>query len=168
MTHRTRLTEGVSCVVVDDRLYVRGHLAERTSDWYAQDRQGNVWYFGEETAELDPQGRVTSTEGSWESGRSGARAGVFMPAHPAAGQSGRQEYYKGHAEDHFAVVRLGVPVRVPYITSKAAMLIREWSPLEPAVLDHKFYVRGLGVVLEQTVKGGNERNALGLGANSGS
>jgi len=160
VTRQTKLVDGVQCVVVRDLLYVDGRLAERTSDWYTQDATGNVWYFGESTAELDADGHVTSTEGSWQSGRDGARAGVFMPAHPRVGQSGRQEFYKGQAEDHFRIVGLHASVRVPYTSSHAALLTEEWTPLEPGVLDHKLYVRGVGTVLEQTVKGGSERNEL--------
>src|SRR5215475_7229156 len=103
---QTKLVNGVRCRVVHDLLYLRGRLRERTTDWYAQDGRGNVWYFGEQTAELDASGHVSSTEGSWQSGRDGARAGIFMPARPRVGYSARQEYYKGHAEDHFQVLSL--------------------------------------------------------------
>jgi hypothetical protein len=160
VTHATKRIQGVACVVVQDRLYLRGRLRERTTDWYTQDRHGNVWYFGEDTAELDRSGRVTSTEGSWQAGRNGARAGVFMPPRPKVGESGRQEYYKGHAEDHFQVLSLRASVKVAYTASRHALLTKEWTPLEPGTIDHKFYVRGIGLVLEQTVKGGDERNAL--------
>src|SRR5205814_656697 len=132
----------------------------RTTDWYAQDRAGNVWYFGEATAELDAHGRVTSTEGSWRAGVNGARAGLFMPAHPRVGQRFRQEYFKGHAEDHFAVLSLAATARTPAASSRHALLTKEWTPLEPGVLDHKLYVRGIGLVKEQSVKGGNERAEL--------
>jgi hypothetical protein len=160
VTSRTRVVDGVRCVAVTDRLYAAGHLAERTTDWYAQDRSGAVWYFGEDTAELDRAGRVTSREGSWLAGVHGARAGVFMPAHPRVGQSFRQEYLKGHAEDHFRVLGLDTPVRTPAVTSRRALLTKEWTPLEPDVVDHKLYVRGVGLVEERTVQGGDERNVL--------
>jgi hypothetical protein len=151
VTHRTRTIAGIPCVAVEDRLYLRGKLEERTTDWYSQDRAGNVWYLGEETAELDPRGRVKSTEGTWLAGVGGAQAGLFMPANPRVGATGRQEYLRGHAEDHFRVVaRLGAN----------AVLTQEWTPLEPGVVDHKLYVRGIGTVLEQTEKGGDERNEL--------
>jgi hypothetical protein len=156
VTNRTKLIQGARCTVVVDRLYKDGRLAERTTDWYAQDAAGNVWYFGEETAELDENGNVQSTEGTWQAGVDGAKAGIFMPAHPKVGHSFRQEYYKGHAEDRFRVLRLDAAVRVPYAQSDRALLTKEWTPLEPDVVGHKYYVRGIGTVKEQTVKGGDE------------
>jgi hypothetical protein len=158
--HTTRTIQGVRCTSVSDRLYLAGRLEERTTDWYAQDRRGNVWYYGEATAELDAAGHVTSREGSWLAGRDGARAGIYMPARPLVGQSGRQEYYKGHAEDHFAVVSTNARVSVPFISSSRAVLTKEWTPLEPGTLDHKYYVRGIGTVKEVTVKGPLERDVL--------
>jgi hypothetical protein len=151
VTHRVKRVAGVPCVVVSDRLYLRGRLRERTFDWYSQDARGNVWYFGESTAELDARGRVTSTEGSWTAGVDGARSGIYMPARPHVGQSGRQEFYRGHAEDRFTVIGSFRP---------NAILTRETTRLEPGVVDHKLYVRGVGTVLEQTERGGDERNEL--------
>jgi hypothetical protein len=160
VTSATKVIQGVRCTVVSDRLYLDGSLAERTSDWYAQDRKGNVWYFGESTAELDRSGKVTSTEGTWRSGVDGAQAGIFMPAHPQVGRSFRQEYYKDHAEDHFRILSLSASVSVPFVTSKQALLTKEWTPLEPDVVDHKLYVRGIGNVKEETVKGPTQRLVL--------
>jgi hypothetical protein len=157
VTKKTKRIRGVTCTAVDDRLYVDGHLAERTTDWYAQDARGNVWYFGEATAELNKAGKVTSREGTWQAGRDGARAGIFMPAHPKVGQSFHQEFYKGHAEDHFAVLSMNASVLVPYTASAHALLTKEWTPLEPDTLDHKLYIRGIGLVKEETIKGGEER-----------
>jgi hypothetical protein len=156
----TKLIEGVECTVVRDHLFLSGKLEERTLDYYAQDKEGNVWYFGEDTAELNPDGTVRSTEGTWLTGRDGALAGVFMPADPQVGQSFRQEYYKGQAEDHFRVLDLMASVHTPGATSDQALLTMEWTPLEPNVIDHKYYVRGIGTVLEQTAKGPLERNTL--------
>src|SRR4051794_8360107 len=160
VTRRTKTIQGAPCVAVRDLLYLRGGLKERTTDWYAQDRAGNVWYFGERTAELDRRGRVRTTEGSWQAGVRGAKPGIYMPAHPRVGQTGRQEYLRGHAEDHFRVKSLSARVHTPAASSRHALLTSEWTPLEPGVLDHKYYVRGIGTVLEQTVRGGDERNTL--------
>ena len=152
--------DGVPSATVKDDLYLKGKLEERTTDWYAQDSAGNVWYFGEATAELNPNGSVKNTSGSWGAGRDGARAGIYMPANPHLGQSGLQEYYRGQAEDHYRVKDLAATVRTPAASSARALLTEEWTPLEPGVLDHKLYVRGIGTVLEQTVRGGDERNTL--------
>jgi hypothetical protein len=160
VTRRTKVIDGATCVVVSDRLFLRGRLEERTIDWYSQDARGNVWYFGEQTAELDKNGRVKNTSGSWQSGVNGARAGIFMFAHPKPGRWARQEFYKGEAEDHFMVLSLRSTVSVPYISTSRALLTKEWTPLEPGVIDHKYYVRGIGTVLEQTAKGPLERNEL--------
>jgi hypothetical protein len=160
VTHRTKTIDGAPCVVVSDLLYLRGRLEERTTDFYTQDAKGRVWYFGERTAELDRQGRVKNTSGSWMAGVHGAKPGVFMFAHPRVGQSARQEYYKGQAEDHFQVLRLNVSVRVPFGSTRHALLTKEWTPLEPGVIDHKYYRRGVGTVLEKTAKGPVERNEL--------
>jgi hypothetical protein len=159
-TSQTKTIQGVPCTVVSDKLYLSGALEERTLDYYAQDKDGNVWYFGEDTAELKPDGSVKSTEGTWLSGRDGAEAGIFMPADPQVGQSFRQEYYKGQAEDHFRILSLAEQVKTPGATSDQAMLTMEWTPLEPNVVDHKYYVQGIGTVLEQTAKGPLERNTL--------
>jgi hypothetical protein len=156
VTHRTRIVGGVRCRVVHDHLLLRGRLAERTSDYFAQDGRGTVWYFGEDTAELDRGGRVISTEGTWHTGVDGARAGVFMPARPRVGERHRQEFLRGHAEDRFQVVSLRTRVVVPFGTFDHALRTREWTPLEPGVVDAKYYVRGIGEVSEQTVRGGHE------------
>jgi hypothetical protein len=160
VTSQTKLIQGVHCTAVSDRLSISGKLAERTTDWYAQDQRGTVWYFGERTAELDAAGKVTTTEGSWQAGVDGAQAGVFMPLRPRVGQEFRQEYFRGQAEDHFQVLSLSASVTTPAVSSKKALLTKEWTPLEPGVLDHKYYVRGVGLVDERTIKGGDERNTL--------
>jgi hypothetical protein len=158
VTHQTRKIEGVPCVAVSDRLYLLGRLEERTTDWYTQDSSGNVWYFGENTAEFDAHGRVKSTEGTWMAGVHGAKPGIYIPGHPRLGQSALQEFYKGHAEDHFKVIGLFRAVVRGRVTN--TLLTKEWTPLEPGVIDHKMYVRGIGTVLEQSQEGPNERNEL--------
>jgi hypothetical protein len=160
VTRRTKAILGVRCVVIRDNVYIAGRLEERTTDWYAQDRAGNVWYFGEATAELDRRGRVKTREGSWEAGVDGAQPGIFMPARPRVGQAFRQEYYEGHAEDHFRIVSLSARVKVPHVSSRRAMATVEWTPLEPGVRDSKYYVRGVGLVKDERIGGGSDRLVL--------
>jgi hypothetical protein len=158
VTNQTKTIEGVRCVAVHDRLNMQGRLEERTTDWYSQDSHGNVWYFGENTAELDAHGHVTSTEGTWQAGVGGAKAGIYIPGQPRLGQTGLQEFLKGHAEDHFKIIGLFDTVAPPGRAN--TLLTKEWTPLEPGVIDHKMYVRGIGNVLEQSQRGPNERNEL--------
>ena len=155
-TRRTKLVDGVRTRVVEDRLYLHNVLAERTSDYYAQDRCGNVWYFGEDTATLDRKGKVVDTEGTWHAGVDGAQPGVFMQAHPQLGRRFRQEWYQGHAEDVFKVVDRWAAVTVPYGSFRHALRTAEWTALEPEVLDNKLYVAGIGQVAEASVKGPRE------------
>jgi hypothetical protein len=159
-TGQTIVIQGVTCRVVRDRLYEQGRLVERTRDYYAQTKAGTVWYFGEDTAELDKHGNVTSTEGSFRSGRDGARAGIFMPAVPRVGFSAAQEQFPGQAEDRFRILSLKAAHTVPLLSTKHAMLTKEWTPLEPGVLDHKFYVRDIGMIGEASVKGPVEIGVL--------
>jgi hypothetical protein len=158
--HQTKMIQGVTTTVVHDQLFLSGKLEEVTTDWYAQDRKGNVWYFGEATKTLDAKGKVTSTEGSWEAGVQGARPGVFVPGDPQVGQTGQQEFFKGEAEDHFTVLSLNATVTVPFVSSNRSLKTKEFTPLEPKVLDNKYYVLGIGTVLEVAVKGPVERLEL--------
>jgi hypothetical protein len=160
VTHRTRVINGVRCVVIEDRSYFNARLGERTIDWYAQDRAGNVWYYGEATAELNSNGTVKTTAGSFQAGKNGARGGIFMPAHPHVGAAYQQEFSKGNAEDRFKILSLSAHITTPGGSSQHAMLTEETTPLEPGTIDHKTYVRGIGTVREVTVKGGNERFVL--------
>jgi hypothetical protein len=160
VTHRVKRIEGVPTTVVRDRVLTRGRVIEDTRDFYAQDVHGTVWYFGENTKTLDRHGHVRSREGTWRAGRHGARAGIFMPRHPKVGRSYQQEHYRGHAEDHFRIVNRRAHVRTPFVSSRHALATREWTPLEPGVRDKKVYVRGIGTVLETTLRGGSEHLEL--------
>jgi len=158
--HRTKRILGVRTTVVHDVVSKHGKPREVTNDWFAQDEDGNVWYFGENTAELNRKGEVVSREGSFKAGRDGARPGVFMSAHAKVGDHARQEYYKGHALDRFRVLERNAKVDTPYDHFNNAVRTREKTPLEPGIVDNKFYVRGIGTVRETTVKGGSEELRL--------
>jgi hypothetical protein len=159
-SRRTRVIDGVRTRVVHDRVYTDGVLSERTSDYYAQDRCGNVWYFGEDTAELDKGGHVTSREGTWHAGVHGAKPGVFMQARPQLHRRFRQEWAPPSAEDQFSVISRGHPVTVPYRHFRDALRTRETTAAEPGVVDRKVYVRGIGEVVERSVRGGHDRLVL--------
>jgi hypothetical protein len=154
-----RLVTGIQAVVVRDTVTVDGELKEDTWDWYAQDRDGNVWYLGEETKEYE-DGEVVSTHGSWEAGVDGALPGIVMKAHPKVGDAYRQEYFKGEAEDLAEVVRVDAVETVQAGRYDKLVVIREWNPLEPKVVEEKFYAPGVGVVLEKKVTGGTGRVEL--------
>ena len=160
VTHRKKTILGVHATVVHDVVSVHGRPEEVTDDWYAQDRHGNVWYFGERTKELNRHGKVISREGSFTAGRNGARAGLYIPGHPRVGTHARQEFFRGHAEDHFRVIDRSARVSVPFVSSRHALRTREWTPLEPGVVDNKYYVRGIGTVREIAVKGPVEKLRL--------
>ena len=159
VTAETKTILGVPCVVVRDSLTLDGHPAEQTDDWYAQDRVGNVWYFGEETATLNPDGSVDSREGRFLAGTDGAQAGIYITATPQIGVDFTQELYKGHAEDHFVATGTGASVKVPYGSFTDTLVTKEYTPLEPGAVDHKYYARGIGVVKE-LAEDGSERLEL--------
>jgi hypothetical protein len=143
VTSQTKKVMGVECVVVDHREWEGEMLIERTYDWFAQDKEGTVWYFGEDTKEYE-NGKVTSTKGSWEAGVDGAKPGIIMPADPKVGESYHQEYYPGEAMDMARVLSFNASVAVPYGSFDHVLETREWTPLQPGFSEKKYYVRGVG------------------------
>jgi hypothetical protein len=159
VTHETKRVMGVDCVVASDRVTEGGKLIEQTYDWYAQDKQGNIWYFGEDVTEYE-NGNITSHEGSWESGVDGAKPGIAMQADPKGGNSYRQEYSRGVAEDRAKVLSLEESTTVPYGSFDHVLMTEEWAPLEPNIVERQYYVAGVGDIIEATVKGPPERIEL--------
>jgi len=145
VTRQTKVIAGVTCVVVHDTSIVDGDLEEDTLDYLAQDKFGNVWYFGEDTKTLE-DGEVVSTEGSWRAGVDGALPGFIMEVHPHVGDEYSQEIAPGVAEDMAKVVSLNEVVDAPYGSGDHALETDETTPLEPDVLEHKFYLSGVGLV----------------------
>jgi hypothetical protein len=158
VTDQTRIVMGITATVVRDTETRDGALVEETFDWYAQDHGGNVWYLGEATRAVG--NGEPSTAGSWEAGVDGALPGIVMKADPRVGDAYRQELYRGHAEDMGEVVRTGASESVPFRSLDGLLVTRDWTPLEPEVVEEKFYARGIGLVLETTVRGGSDRNQL--------
>jgi hypothetical protein len=156
VTYDTKTIMGVTCLVVSDIVTEEGgQVLESTLDWYAQDIDGNVWYFGEDTKEYN-NGIPISTEGSWEAGINGAQPGIVMPGTPIFGVPYRQEYLFDEAEDMGKVIKGGESVTVPFGTFDNCLVTEEWTPLEPDVEENKYYAAGIGIVKEVTVKGGTD------------
>jgi hypothetical protein len=153
VTSQTKMVLGVVCTVVRDEVQADGQLLELTFDWYAQDSAGNVWYFGEETAEYE-DGKVTSTEGSWEAGVDGAQPGIIMPAAPVIDLTYRQEFYAGEAEDLAKAVELNASADTPAGSFSDVLVTEDWTPLEPDLIERKFYAPGVGLVMERQISGG--------------
>jgi hypothetical protein len=145
VTANTKLIDGVTTVEVHDQVFTDGALTEDTLDWYAQDKDGNVWYFGEDSDEL-VDGRVSSIGGSWEAGVNGASPGIIMQAHPKVGEFYRQEFQLNNAEDTAGILGLDQTVTVPFGTFHHCLETEEVTGLEPGALEHKFYARGIGNV----------------------
>lgn len=156
VSSETKVIQGVTCVVVKDEVMVDGVLEEATLDWYAQDKQGNVWYFGEDSKEYQAGGAV-SAKGSWEAGVNGAQPGIVMPAHPTVNERYRQEYYKGEAEDWATILSLSESASVPTGSYNDVLVTNEWSGLDnPPVYEHKYYAQGVGLIMTKYVEGGYE------------
>ena len=159
VTAQTKQILGVKCTVVRDTVSERGRSIERTFDFYAQDKQGNVWYMGEDAFERK-HGRFAKASDSWRAGVDGAKPGIIMPADPRPGDSYRQEYYPpGEALDEAHVLGYSGTVKVPYGTFERALVTSEFSPLEPQT-ERKYYVAGIGEIMERVVKGHHEQFQL--------
>jgi hypothetical protein len=157
--HRTKRILGVRSTVVRDTVSEHGRAVERTDDWYAQDKQGNVWYMGEDSFELQ-NGHFVKASDSWKSGVNGAKPGIIMPAHPRPGDAYRQEYYPpGKALDEARVLRLSGTLTVPYGAFTKLLVTSERSPLEPQT-EQKYYAPGVGEIAERVVKGHHEEFKL--------
>ena len=160
VTSKTKNVAGITATVVSDNVYEPPpKLLEKTFDYYAQDERGNVWYLGEDTREFLPGGKV-DTSGSWLAGRSGAKPGLIMEAHPRVPDAYRQECRSGEAEDLAWVVGRGGSQTVPYGRFHRVLRSLEFSRLEPAIVDRKVYGRGIGAISERQLSGGHETLSL--------
>lgn len=168
VTNDTKQIQGITTRVVNDSAFVEGDLVEPTADWYAQDDSGNVWYMGEFTTDLT--NKKNPHEGSWEAGVKGARAGIIMLAEPKVGDTYEQEFAKGEAEDKGTVLSLNENVSVPYGTFSNVLKTKDFSKLEPDIVENKYYAQNIGEIKELIVKGGSEEMTLiqinGTGNNS--
>jgi hypothetical protein len=155
VTNQTKVILGVTATVVSDIADHNGTLLEKTSDWFAQDKQGNVWYLGEDTVHYLAHGK-TDTSGSWEAGVNGAQPGIIMEANPQIPDSYRQEYFAGQAEDTAWIVNRGETTTVPYGKVRNVLTTLEATRLEPGGYDKKVYGPGIGIVSELAITGATE------------
>ena len=160
VTNRTKMiADGIEARVVSDIVSDHGRPTEVTKDWYAQDAEGNVWYFGENTVEYK-HGKP-SDNGTWEAGVDGNMPGLALPASPEIGMSYREEYSKGVAEDQSRVLALDEQAQVPAGHYNDVLMTEDFSPIEPDVSELKFYAQGSGqAVLAVDVSGGSDMEQL--------
>lgn len=153
----TREVMGITATVVHDTVYLDGQLIEDTYDWYAQDGQGDVWYLGEDVSNYE-NGQLTDKSGSWETGVDGALPGIAMYGDPIAhiGETYRQEYYQGHAEDMADLVSVSESATVPYGSFDHMLKTFEHTPLEPDLKENKYYAVGIGLVKDVNLATGEE------------
>jgi len=148
VTQETKVILGVTCVVVRDTVRRDGQVIEDTEDWYAQDKDGNVWYFGEGSQEFE-DGKLVSLEGSWEAGVDNAKAGIIMKAAPQVGDVYRQEFLLGEAEDMAEVLSLEESTSVPAaFCVNTCLVTKDFLPLDPGHIENKYYALGIGLILE--------------------
>lgn len=159
--HATEMIQGVACTIVHDLETCDGEITEDTFDWFAQDVEGNVWYFGEISYGWE-DGRVVDLDGSWKSGEDGAHAGILMPANPTVGEVNRQEYLLREAEDMGAVLALDANVQVLYGSFQNCLHTEDYTPLEPDALEHKFYAAGIGLILEVDLEDGERLELVSI------
>ena len=160
VTDRKKTILGIEATVVRDVVTTAdGELIEDTFDWFAQDKDGALWYLGEDTTEYE-DGKAVTKEGSWESGRDGAQPGVFLPGDPEVGMVYRQEYRQGEAEDQAEILSLDERVEVPAGSYTGVLMTKDYTPLQPDALEHKFYAKGVGPVLLIGLSGGRFQEEL--------
>lgn len=152
----TKTILGITCIIVNFKAYLNGTLIEEALDWYAQDNDGNVWYFGEAVDNYNPNGSLKDHAGSWEAGVDGAQPGTIMPANPQTGMAYREEYYFNHAEDRAEILATGQTVTIPLGIYTNCIKTKNWTELEPDQNENKFYAPGIGLVKEVNITDNTE------------
>lgn len=158
----TKTILGITCIVVNFKAYLDGTLIEEAYDWYAQDNEGNVWYFGEAVDNYDSTGALENHKGSWEAGVDGAQPGTIMPAYPQAGMAYREEYYFNHAEDEAKILETGLTVTIPFGTFTNCIKTKNFTALEPDLNENKYYAPGLGLVKEVNLADNTEISLIAI------
>ncbi|WP_224491220.1 hypothetical protein [Robertkochia flava] len=150
----TRVVNGVTCIIQNDKVYLDDILIEDTDDWLAQDDSGNLWYFGEEVDNYDEDGNFLDNDGAWEAGVDGALPGYWLPANPEVGQRYYQEYYEGEAEDEAEVIALNEEVTIGLGSYSNCLVTKDYTALEPGEYELKYYAPGVGLIMEEKFEDG--------------
>ena len=156
VTGDTKLIDGITCIVVVDTAMEDDVVVEITNDWYAQDVDGNVWYCGEiaeNFEEFDGDNtdgpELVDIDGSWKAGRDNAEPGILLPLEPEVGAVFRQEFAQTDAEDVIEILAIDATETSPGASCSGTCLqTRDFTPLEPDALEHKFYAPGIGLIVE--------------------
>jgi hypothetical protein len=154
VTDETKMIMGVKTIVVRDVASSDTEIVEKTVDWYAQDKDGNVWYFGEDTAEY-ASGKVTNTDGTWMAGVDGAIPGIIMMAKPTVGEGYRQEYRPGVAEDYAKVIKTDATAGGPSGQYENVVVTEDTDLLDKAKFEHKWFAPGIGPIGTDGMVGGH-------------
>jgi len=166
VTKDTKVVAGINTIVVWDRVWLDGEIKESTYDWFAQDKFGNVWYFGEDSKDYE-DGKVKSTKGSWKAGVNGAKPGIVMKANPKAGDKYQQEYLKGVAEDMAEVIRLGAKLNIGSKNYTNCIEIKEWNPLEKDSDEYKYFCQEVrNLVYEFSLEDKEQLQLVSIAKNS--
>ena len=142
---------GVQTTILLDQAFENGLMVEETRDFFAQDRDGNVWYMGEDVTNItyDDKGRVTGTNShsSWRTGVNGAVPGFQMPATPTKGFSYEQEHAPvDEAMDQGEILAIDGAFNGPSGDYSNVVAIYETSSIDPVLQEVKYYAAGLGMV----------------------
>ncbi|MFN0206911.1 MAG: hypothetical protein ACKVS6_11465 [Planctomycetota bacterium] len=161
VTDQTKTILGVECMVIRDTVTLNGVLVEDTLDYFAQDVNGNVWYFGELAINYE-NGEMVDLDGSFIAGTNGAKAGIVMKASPAIGDTYRQEFFLNEAEDAATILSLTGTAVVPFGTYQNCLVTLDFTPISPEDEENKYYAQGIGVVLEIDLESGERLELIDI------
>jgi hypothetical protein len=151
---KVKVILGINCIAVNFKAFLDGKMIEEAEDWYAQANDGNFWYFGEAVDNYDENGILTDHEGSWEAGIDGAKPGIIMLADPVKGKTYREEFLPGVAEDEAEVLETGKEFTIDFGTFSNCIVTKNWTDLEPGIIENKIYAPGIGLIREINLEDG--------------
>ena len=186
MLNKTKLIEGVTCLVVNDKVTRNGELIEDTDDWIAQARDGDVYYCGERVQDFETfpgdtprEAEMVSIDGSFKVGRGGDKSGILFRLAPRLGELYRQEFSLGNAEDVSEVLStsyaFGRDPDLDYLVPKAladllcagdCIVTKDYTPHDPDAIEYKYYAPRIGKFLEVKLENGTVMRLVGCNVDS--